>query len=66
MNRTQSDPVIDEVREVRHRISERHGHDPERLIEYYLEFQERYRDRLLVTPLETNAETAVHSATRTT
>ena len=28
MNPTPSDPVIDEIREVRHRISERFGHDP--------------------------------------
>ena len=42
-----SDPVIDEIREIRHRISERCGHDPERLVEYYKEFQKQYRDRLL-------------------
>jgi hypothetical protein len=42
-----SDPVIDEIREVRHRISERYGHDPARLVVHYMELQERYRDRLL-------------------
>ena len=45
----QSDPVIDEIREVRHRISERFAHDPVRLVAYYTEFQERYRDRLTET-----------------
>jgi len=45
-----ADPVIDEVREVRHRISERFGHDPERLVAYYMEMQEQYRDRLIRTP----------------
>lgn len=44
-----SDPVIDEIREVRHRISERFAHDPARLVAYYVELQERYRDRLAVT-----------------
>ena len=35
------EPVIDEVRAVRHRISERHGHDPRRLVDHYLERQQR-------------------------
>lgn len=41
------DPVIEEIREVRHRISERFGHDPEKLFRHYLELQEKYRDRFL-------------------
>jgi hypothetical protein len=41
--------VIDEIREVRHRISERVGHDPAQLVAYYLELQEQYRDRLIYT-----------------
>jgi hypothetical protein len=41
------DPVIDEVREVRHRISEQFDHDPARLVAHYMELQERYRDRLI-------------------
>ncbi|HSS47868.1 MAG TPA: hypothetical protein VLX28_02870 [Thermoanaerobaculia bacterium] len=43
-------PVIDEIREVRHRISERFGHDPELLVAYYMEMQEQYRDRLIRAP----------------
>jgi hypothetical protein len=39
--------VIDEIREVRHRISERFDHDPERLVAYYMELQQRYADRLI-------------------
>ena len=46
MNPTPKDPVIDEIREVRRRISERLGNDPARLVAYYMELQERYRDRL--------------------
>jgi hypothetical protein len=49
MNLSQKDPVIDEIREVRHRISERFGHDPAQLVAYYLELQEQYRDRLIDT-----------------
>ena len=47
MEPNQTDPVIDEVRLVRHRISEQCGHDPDRLVAYYLELQQKYRDRLL-------------------
>ena len=47
MNETTNDPVIDEVREVRHRISARFDHDPERLVAYYMELQKQYQDRLI-------------------
>ena len=40
------DPVIDSVRAARHAISERCGHDPKKLVEYYLQRQEALRDRL--------------------
>ena len=47
MNPDLNDPVIDEIREVRHGISERFAHDPARLVAYYMELQEKYRDRLI-------------------
>lgn len=47
MRQIQNDPVIDEVREVRHRISARFDHDPERLVAYYMELQKQYQDRLV-------------------
>ena len=47
MKPSQNDPVIDEIREVRHRISARFDHDPERLVAYYIELQRRYQDRLI-------------------
>ena len=50
MKRSQSDPVIDEVRKVRDRISARFGHDPERLVAYYIELQKQYRGRLIKAP----------------
>ena len=47
----QSDPIIDQIREVRHRISEQCGHDPQRLVEYYMKLEkEEYADRLLKSP----------------
>ena len=47
MNPNQADPVVDEIRAIRHRISERFDHDPQRLVAYYLELQEQYRERLI-------------------
>ena len=49
MKQKQSDPVIDEIREVRHRISARFDHDPARLVAYYVELQKKYQDRLIET-----------------
>ncbi|MGD0090040.1 MAG: hypothetical protein ABSE73_08975 [Planctomycetota bacterium] len=35
----QPDPLIDDVRKVRHEISAKYGHDPRRLIQHYLDLQ---------------------------
>ena len=50
MKQNQSDPVIDEILEIRHRISARVDHDPERLVAYYMELQKQYRERLIAAP----------------
>ena len=49
MKQNLNDPVIDEIREVRHRISARFGHDPAKLVSFYLEMQKQYQDRLIET-----------------
>lgn len=49
MESKQNDPVIDEIREIRHRISEKFGHDPAKLVAYYMQMQEQYRERLIDT-----------------
>ncbi|HMV48108.1 MAG TPA: hypothetical protein PKC13_06855 [Blastocatellia bacterium] len=46
----QHDPVIDEIREVRRRISERFDHDPEKLVAYYIEMQKQHESRLMPPP----------------
>ncbi len=46
----ESDPPIDEIRAIRHRLSAEHGHDPRRIVEFYREIQNRYRDRLIQAP----------------
>ncbi|MDH3604999.1 MAG: hypothetical protein OEU26_35820 [Candidatus Tectomicrobia bacterium] len=43
----QDDPAIAKVREVRHRISKQFDHDPKKLVEHYMQLQERHKDRLL-------------------
>jgi len=43
-----NDPLIDEIRAARHRISERFGHDTKALCDHYRELEKtKYRDRLL-------------------
>lgn len=55
MAQIRTDPVIDEIREVRHRISARFDHDPARLVAYYMELQKQYKDRL-IRPVEEREE----------
>ncbi|HEY0019945.1 MAG TPA: hypothetical protein VGC13_26835 [Longimicrobium sp.] len=43
---TAADDAIEEVREIRRKISEQFDHDPVRLVEYYMEVQKQYADRL--------------------
>jgi hypothetical protein len=43
----QDDPAIARIREVRHHISKQFDHNPKRLVEYYMQLQERHKDRLL-------------------
>jgi hypothetical protein len=47
MESNQDDPVIDEIREIRHRISAKFDHDPAKVVAYYIQLQEQYRDRLI-------------------
>jgi len=39
----QSDPAIDEIREVRREISAEFGHDPRRLLAHYVELEKEMR-----------------------
>lgn len=42
-----ADPTIDQIREIRHRISREHGHDPDRLVAYYAELDKGFGDSLM-------------------
>jgi hypothetical protein len=49
MDQIQNDPPVEEVRELRRRISARFDHDPDQWVAYYLRLQEQYKDRLIDT-----------------
>ena len=59
MNPSTTDPVIDEIREIRHRISARYDHDPAKLVAYLMQFQQQFRDRLVY---DATVESAAQSA----
>lgn len=42
-----ADPVIDEIRRVRHAMSAEIGHAPQRLLDYYADLQRLSQDRLV-------------------
>ncbi len=50
MNSPMPDPVIDEIREIRHRISASCDHDPAKLVAYLMQYQEQFRDRMTYDP----------------
>lgn len=41
------DPVIQAVRDVRHKISESVDHDPKKMVEYYQQLQKKYSNRIV-------------------
>ena len=43
----QLDSPLERIRKARCQISEECGHDPKRLVEYYMTLQEQYHDRLV-------------------
>ncbi len=49
MSQPEPDPPIDEIREIRSRISAQFNNDPEALVAYYMKYQEQFKDRLLDT-----------------
>jgi hypothetical protein len=47
---TEADDAIEEVREIRRRISARFDDDPVKLVEHYMEVQKQYAERLIEAP----------------
>lgn len=46
----QGEEEIAAIREVRHRLSERFGHDPYRMVAYLMELQKEHPERLIPAP----------------
>ncbi|HSS77280.1 MAG TPA: hypothetical protein VLV54_11105 [Thermoanaerobaculia bacterium] len=46
----EDDEEIAWIREVRHRISEQFGHDPYRLVAYFMELQKEHPEKLVSAP----------------
>jgi hypothetical protein len=44
------DPPVDEIRAVRHRISQEFGHDTRALLDHYRELEKLHPERLLRPP----------------
>ncbi|MBE9057100.1 hypothetical protein [Sphaerospermopsis sp. LEGE 08334] len=42
---TLDDSVLQKIREIRHQISQNNQHDPHKLIKYYLELQQQYKNK---------------------
>ena len=53
MKESPNDQPIDEIRELRRRISARFDNDPAPLVAFYIKLQEQYRDRLIDAAKET-------------
>ena len=50
LRRNEGDEEIARICEVRHRISEEFGHDPYRLVAYYMELQKEHPEKLVPAP----------------
>lgn len=44
---SREDPIIDEIRKVRHQISAVHDHDPKKVVDYYIELQKKYAKKII-------------------
>jgi hypothetical protein len=44
---TEADDIVEEVREIRRRISAQFDDDPARTVEHYMEYQKQFADRLV-------------------
>ena len=59
-----TDPGLQATREVRERISRELGNDPRRLVEYYMEYQRKFVNRLRRPPDRAGAAEQADAADR--
>lgn len=48
------DPVIERIRQVRHKISEQHDHNTERLIKHYQEMEKKTKRKFFKREIKEN------------
>ncbi len=48
-----SEPTLIRIQKARQRISAKCGHDPSKMLKYYIELQKQYQDRLIIQPKPT-------------
>ena len=53
-----TDPAIEAVRAARRKISREHDHDPARLLQHYLELQQKFSARLIHGPEQQTEDAA--------
>jgi hypothetical protein len=52
------DPLIEEIRAIRAKISREHGDDPQRLHAHYVEYQKQFKGRLISRTMTPDEELA--------
>lgn len=45
-----TDQTVERIHKIRQEISEKCYHDTRKLVEYYIKYQEKYKDRLIGEP----------------
>jgi hypothetical protein len=56
-----NEPTLTRIRKARQRISAKCGHDPQKLVEHYIEYQKQYQDRLIPPPQQRQRDIASDS-----
>ena len=52
--------ILEEIRRIRHAVSQRIGHDPHRIAAYYAELQHLHRDRIVNLSGDSSSESQVN------
>jgi len=51
-----NEPVLDEVRRVRHAISAKINHDPRRIVAYYADLQQKHKEQIVDVSVNAGSE----------
>ena len=50
-----NEPVLDEIRRVRHAISAKINHDPHRIVAYYTDLQKKHKEQIVDVSVNTGS-----------